>query len=160
MAADGLAKTAIAQRLDVHVDVVSRWRKPFAEGGLAGLACRKRTGPAAHVHRTGGRAGEGAGVRAARGERDTAGEVELPGPRDRGPGGITASISARTVRRWLAQDVLKPWRHRSWIFPATRFSRSRPPACSTCISGSGRPGRWRHNSAAAFQPGQRGPVIW
>jgi hypothetical protein len=33
MAADGLANTAIAQRLDV--DVVSRWRKPFAEGGLA-----------------------------------------------------------------------------------------------------------------------------
>ena len=31
--------------------------------------------------------------------------------------GITASVSARTVRRWLAQDVLKPWRHRSWIFP-------------------------------------------
>jgi Winged helix-turn helix len=53
MAADGLATTAIAQRLDV--DVVSRWRKPFAEGGLAGLADRKRTGPAAHVHRTGGR---------------------------------------------------------------------------------------------------------
>ena len=50
MAADGLANTAICQRLDV--DVVSRWRKPFAEGRLAG---RKRTGPAAHVHRTGGR---------------------------------------------------------------------------------------------------------
>ena len=118
MAADGLAKTAIAQRLDVHVDVVSRWRKRFAEGGLA--AGRKRTGPAAHVHRTGGRAGEGAGVRAASGERDAAGEVELPGPRDRGRG-ITASVSARTVRRWLAQDVLKRWRHRSWIFPGDPF---------------------------------------
>ena len=33
-----------------------------------------------------GRAGEDAGVRAARGEWDAAGEVELPGPRDRGPG--------------------------------------------------------------------------
>ena len=55
-------------------------------------------------------AGDGAGVRAARGERDAAGEVELPG-------GITASISARTVRRWLTEDVRKPWRHRSWIFP-------------------------------------------
>jgi hypothetical protein len=39
MAADGLANTAIAQRLDV--DVVSRWRKRFVEGGLAD---RKRTG--------------------------------------------------------------------------------------------------------------------
>jgi hypothetical protein len=31
--------------------------------------------------------------------------------------GITASISASTVRRWLAEDVLKLWRHRSWVFP-------------------------------------------
>ncbi|WP_257226574.1 IS630 family transposase [Rhodococcus opacus] len=28
--------------------------------------------------------------------------------------GISASVS--TVRRWLAQDVLKPWRYQSWIF--------------------------------------------
>jgi hypothetical protein len=26
-------------------------------------------------------------------------------------------VSASTVRRWLACDALKPWRHRSWIFP-------------------------------------------
>ena len=82
MAADGLANTAIAQRLDV--DVVSRWRKPFAEGGLAvptaSAPGRPRTFTAPVV------AGDGAGVRAARGERDAAGEVELPGPRDRGPG--------------------------------------------------------------------------
>jgi hypothetical protein len=31
--------------------------------------------------------------------------------------GITPAISASTVRRWLAEDVLKPWQHRSWIFP-------------------------------------------
>jgi hypothetical protein len=30
---------------------------------------------------------------------------------------ITAAISPSTVRRWLAEDVLKPWQHRSWIFP-------------------------------------------
>ncbi|WP_370185061.1 hypothetical protein [Rhodococcus wratislaviensis] len=28
--------------------------------------------------------------------------------------GISASVT--TVRRWLAQDVLKPWRYQSWIF--------------------------------------------
>ena len=28
---------------------------------------------------------------------------------------IAASVS--TVRRWLAEDALKPWQHRSWIFP-------------------------------------------
>ena len=31
--------------------------------------------------------------------------------------GILASVSASTVRRWLASDALKPWQHRSWIFP-------------------------------------------
>ena len=31
--------------------------------------------------------------------------------------GVVESISASTVRRWLASDALKPWQHRSWIFP-------------------------------------------
>ncbi|MGP4084090.1 hypothetical protein [Streptomyces sp. KR55] len=30
--------------------------------------------------------------------------------------GIAAFVSASTMRRWLAQDALKPWQHRSWIF--------------------------------------------
>lgn len=31
--------------------------------------------------------------------------------------GLVASLSAATVRRWLAEDAIKPWRYRSWIFP-------------------------------------------
>jgi hypothetical protein len=31
--------------------------------------------------------------------------------------GVVESISASTVRRWLACDALKPWQHRSWIYP-------------------------------------------
>lgn len=31
--------------------------------------------------------------------------------------GIVASISGATVWRWLSADALKPWQHRSWIFP-------------------------------------------
>jgi DDE superfamily endonuclease len=31
--------------------------------------------------------------------------------------GIVAAVSASTVRRWLAEDALKPWQHRSWLFP-------------------------------------------
>ena len=31
--------------------------------------------------------------------------------------GLVESVSASTVRRWLAQDAIKPWRYRSWIFP-------------------------------------------
>ncbi len=31
--------------------------------------------------------------------------------------GIVASISDTTIWRWLADDAIKPWTHRSWIFP-------------------------------------------
>ena len=31
--------------------------------------------------------------------------------------GIVAKISNKTVWRWLHEDAIRPWRHRSWIFP-------------------------------------------
>jgi DDE superfamily endonuclease len=31
--------------------------------------------------------------------------------------GITASVSGKTIWRWLSADAIKPWRIRSWIFP-------------------------------------------
>ena len=31
--------------------------------------------------------------------------------------GIVASISDATVWRWLSEDAIRPWQHRSWIFP-------------------------------------------
>jgi DDE superfamily endonuclease len=31
--------------------------------------------------------------------------------------GVVESVSASSVRRWLGQDSIKPWRYRSWIFP-------------------------------------------
>jgi len=31
--------------------------------------------------------------------------------------GLVAAISPATVRRWLTADAIKPWQHRSWIFP-------------------------------------------
>jgi hypothetical protein len=31
--------------------------------------------------------------------------------------GLVASISGRTLWRWLDQDAIRPWQHRSWIFP-------------------------------------------
>jgi hypothetical protein len=31
--------------------------------------------------------------------------------------GLVASVSASTVRRWLAADAIKPWQYQSWIFP-------------------------------------------
>jgi DNA-directed RNA polymerase specialized sigma24 family protein len=44
MAAEGLSNSAIAERLDVHVDVVSRWRKRFCQEGIDGLGDRRRSG--------------------------------------------------------------------------------------------------------------------
>jgi hypothetical protein len=31
--------------------------------------------------------------------------------------GLIDQVSVSTLWRWLAEDALKPWRHRSWIFP-------------------------------------------
>ena len=31
--------------------------------------------------------------------------------------GLAASISDTTIWRWLSEDAIKPWTHRSWIFP-------------------------------------------
>jgi len=30
--------------------------------------------------------------------------------------GVT-DASAATIARWLSEDALKPWQHRSWVFP-------------------------------------------
>jgi hypothetical protein len=31
--------------------------------------------------------------------------------------GIVASISGSTIWRWLHEDAIRPWQHRTWIFP-------------------------------------------
>lgn len=31
--------------------------------------------------------------------------------------GIVAEISGKTIWRWLSEDAIRPWAHRSWIFP-------------------------------------------
>jgi transposase len=117
-AAGGQPNAAIAQRLDVHVDVVSRWRKRFCAQGLSGLGDRARSGrprsfPAAVV----------AQVKAIACEPPSQREVPLARwsstelARQAISEGLVRSLSASTVRRWLAQDAIKPWRYRSWIFP-------------------------------------------
>lgn len=44
LAADGWENTVIAERLDVRVQVVSRWRKRFHDEGLERLRDRPRAG--------------------------------------------------------------------------------------------------------------------
>ena len=31
--------------------------------------------------------------------------------------GLVASVSGSTLWRWLHEDAIRPWYHRSWIFP-------------------------------------------
>ena len=31
--------------------------------------------------------------------------------------GIVATVSTKTVWRWLHEDAIRPWSHRTWIFP-------------------------------------------
>lgn len=31
--------------------------------------------------------------------------------------GLVGSVAPSTVRRWLAEDAIKPWQYRSWISP-------------------------------------------
>lgn len=32
-------------------------------------------------------------------------------------GGLVAEVSDATIWRWLSTDAIRPWAHRSWIFP-------------------------------------------
>jgi hypothetical protein len=40
--------------------------------------------------------------------------------------GICEQVSGVTVWRWLSEDAIKPWQHRSWTSRATPSSPSKP----------------------------------
>jgi hypothetical protein len=61
--------------------------------------------------------------------------------------GLVEQLSVSTVWRWLDEDALKPWRHRSWIFPRARTSPPRRGACSTCTSTGLRASGWGQTSS-------------
>jgi transposase len=118
LAADGLPNCVIAARLGVCDGTVRKWRRRYCQQGLDGMADAPRPGRprkfAAHV---------AVEVKALACELPiTTGKPlarwscpELA--REAAARGITPAISASTIRRWLAEDALKPWQHRSWIFP-------------------------------------------
>jgi transposase len=118
LAADGERNAVIARRLGVHVGVASKWRKRFAEQGLGGLADRKRAGrprvfPAAVVAQVKAMACEPPAAREVPLSRWSSAELAGQAAAE----GLVDSVSASTVRRWLAEDAVKPWQYRSWIFP-------------------------------------------
>jgi transposase len=117
-AADGDPNAQIARDLGVHVDTVRKWRRRYCADGLDGLRDRPRPGRQPVFT-----AVEVAGVKA----------LACSEPSDHGlplarwsvtelaaqatAQGLVRPVSLTTVRRWLAADVIKPWQHRSWIFP-------------------------------------------
>jgi len=118
LAAGGAQNVDIAERVGVCVDVVSRWRKRFCQEGLAGLRDRPRSGRP----RTFG-SGVVAGVKALACEPPERRDVPLSRwssselAAQAVSEGLVDAISSSTVRRWLHAAAIKPWRHRSWIFP-------------------------------------------
>jgi transposase len=118
LAAAGLANAAIARKLGIAPNTVSKWRKRFCQKGFDGLADRKRSGRP--------RVFRAAVVAYAK-------AVACELPRTRGvplsrwslpelraellASGLVREISTTTLWRWLATDPIKPWQHHSWIFP-------------------------------------------
>ena len=114
-AAAGQDNAAIARQLGVCSDTVRKWRRRFAEGRLPGLTDAPRSGrPPAFT------ATDRAEVVALACALPA--ESGVPLSRWSGPdlarelaARCQLTVSASTVRRWLARDALKPWQHRSWI---------------------------------------------
>ena len=66
-----------------------------------------------------GRRGQGAGLSATRSQRSATVSVDLPGLAAQVVAdGIAGSVSTSTIRRWLAEDAIKPWQYQAWIFVA------------------------------------------
>lgn len=118
LAAAGMMNVAVAQRLGVDVDTVSKWFKRFVTEGIGGLGDRRRSGrprrfPAEVVAGVKAMACEPPSARAVPLSRWSSAELAAQAVAE----GLAVSVSASTVRRWLAADAIKPWQHRSWIFP-------------------------------------------
>lgn len=117
-AADGQANAQIARDLGLHVDTVRTWRARFAAKGMKGLADLPRSGrpPVFAATVVAEVKALACSLPAEHGQplsrwscRDLAEEAVSRG--------ITSTLSGSTVRRWLDADAIKPWQHRSWIFP-------------------------------------------
>jgi transposase len=117
-AAEGTTNAQIARRLGICEDTVRKWRARFCAEGLAGLADRARPGrrrtfPAtaeAEVKALACALPAETGVPLSRwSTTELAAEAVARG--------LVESISAATIGRWLRADAIRPWRHRSWIFP-------------------------------------------
>jgi transposase len=118
LADEGLSNEVIADRLDTPRQIVSKWRKRFALARLPGLEAQPRGGRKARFspslvvqvkalacelpHRL--------GLPLSRLSIEEIRQYVISQ-------GLVAEISGATLWRWLSSDALRPWQHRSWIFP-------------------------------------------
>lgn len=120
-AADGVANAQIARELRICEDTVRRWRHRFCRQHgqrLDGLMDRPRSGRPPTFTPV-----EVAEVKALACSRPA--DHGLPLTRwsvselaaHATTTGLVRPVSASTIGRWLAADAIKPWQHRSWIFP-------------------------------------------
>jgi transposase len=115
-AARGRPNARIARDQRVTEDTVRKWRNRFAAEGMAGLVDRKRSGRPPRFTPV-----QVAEIKAMACQLPAESDVPLskwtsPELADEAvTRRILDSVSASSVRRWLATDVLKPWRHQSWI---------------------------------------------
>jgi transposase len=116
-AADGASNAAIGRTPGVTDETVRKWRRRFCRHGLDGLRDRPRTGRPRRFSAT-----VVAEVKALACGLPADSDVPLAKwscPElavEAARRGIVESVSASTVR-WLSADALKPWQHRSWIYP-------------------------------------------
>ena len=117
-AADGATNQEIAERLDVSRQAVSDWRRRFCQEGVQGLEERPRSGRPRRFSPA-----QVAEVKALACELPSEQGIPLSRwssaelAREAIKRGIVATISAITIWRWLAEDAIRPWNYRSWIFP-------------------------------------------
>lgn len=118
LAAAGQSNTAIAAAVASCADTVRKWRHRWASSpGTASLGDAKRSGRPPRFTPV-----QVAQVKALACTPPRDAVVPLSRwscpelARQAVTGGICASLSAPTVRRWLSEDAIKPWQHQSWIF--------------------------------------------
>ncbi|KGH45213.1 transposase [Modestobacter caceresii] len=117
-AAEGTSNAEIARRLGICVDTARKWRARFCARGLPGLADRPRPGR----RRTFPKTAE-AEIKALACELPAESGVPLARwshaelAAEAVTRGVVETISPSTVGRLLRADAIRPWRHRSWIFP-------------------------------------------
>ena len=118
LASAGWANRGIARKLGLAPNTVGKWRKRFFAEGVDGLGDRKRPGrprrfPAAVVAACKAIACELPATRGVPLGRWSLAELRTEVLAT----GLVDEVSTTTLWRWLDEDPIKPWQHRSWIFP-------------------------------------------